>query len=438
MIYAVEHLKGGFEPFNLTTQAGKQFVWILISVGVLLFLQLIDYRFWESFALIFYGIGILLLVAVLLVGTEINGARAWFSIGGASFQPAEFAKFTTALGLASYLSRFKTDINHWQDRLISIGLIGLPIILILLQPDAGSALVFLAFFIVLFREGMNVIWYIMFFILVALFILSIEYEATTLILGLMIAVMAGFLYYGKYRIEWIITSLIIALGSILLLTLGYVLLSILLIAVNLIVLAYFLIRERLQRVVIFAFPALIFFALFSLGSQYIFNNVLLSHQQERINVWLRPEICDPQGSLYNLLQSKMAIGSGGLYGKGYLQGTMTKLNYVPEQATDFIFCTIGEEQGFIGAAILIVLYMLLLGRILWMGERMKTSFERIYAYGIAGILFIHFFTNIGMTIGLMPIIGIPLPFISYGGSSLLFFSIMIAVLLRFGRARDRI
>lgn len=170
----------------------------------------------------------------------------------------------------------------------------------------------------------------------------------------------------------------------------------------------------------------------------MFHNFLQPHQQERINVWLRPEVCDPRGSLYNLLQSKMAIGSGGFQGKGYLEGTMTKLNYVPEQSTDFIFCTIGEEQGFIGIFILVILYMTLLWRIISMGERMKTSFERMYAYGIASILFVHFFTNIGMTMGLMPVIGIPLPFVSYGGSSLLIFTLMIAVLLTFDSARHRI
>lgn len=438
MIYAVGQSEGEFYPFDISTPAGKQFVWILISIGVLLFLQFVDYRFWESFAIFFYFTAIILLIGVLIFGTEIKGARSWYSIAGFTFQPAEFAKFATALGLAAYLSSFKTNLNNWRDRILSIGLILFPAILVLLQPDAGSAMVFLAFFIVLFREGMSMTWYIMIFILIALFILSLQYEATTVVLGMMIITTAIFLYYGRQQLVWIITSAITVIGAILLMLQGYVLMSLTTNTLLLLFLSFLLFQKRLQEFAFFVLPALTFFSLFSFGAQYIFHNFLQPHQQERINVWLRPEVCDPRGSLYNLLQSKMAIGSGGFQGKGYLEGTMTKLNYVPEQSTDFIFCTIGEEQGFIGIFILVILYMTLLWRIISMGERMKTSFERMYAYGIASILFVHFFTNIGMTMGLMPVIGIPLPFVSYGGSSLLIFTLMIAVLLTFDSARHRI
>lgn len=439
MIYSAGQSKGEFYLFDLSTPSGKQFMWILLSIGVLLVLQLLDYRFWESFAIPLYLSSLALLVLVLFLGTEVKGSLSWFNIGGVSFQPSEFAKFTTALCLAAYLSNYKTNIsNNWRDRSIALGIIALPVLIILLQPDAGSALVFLSFLVVLFREGLNALWYFLLFMLIALFILSLQYSVSTIILGLMLMATAILLYYGKNNSSWVIGSIIVSFVSIVFLLQNYTLVSLGISTTVILVLSGRLIRDRLPQIVYTTIPLLMFFSLFSYGSRFLFDNYLKPHQQDRINVWLRPEMCDPLGSLYNLLQSKMAISSGGLAGKGYLNGTMTRLSYVPEQTTDFIFCTIGEEQGFIGVVIIVVLYIALMWRILWVAERMKTGFERIYAYGITGILFVHFFTNIGMTMGLMPVIGIPLPFVSYGGSSLLLFTIMLAVILNFGRARNRI
>lgn len=438
MIYAAGQYHGDFLLFDFSTPAGKQLIWILISIGILLTIQLFDYRFWETFAVPFYLFSLLLLLLVLFFGSEIKGSLSWFTIGGVSFQPSELAKFTTTLCLAFYLSKYKTDIRHWHDRLIAIGIIALPVFFIMLQPDAGSALTFLAFLVVLFREGLEVIWYFLLFMFIGLFILSLQYNTSTIILGLMFMTHGILLYFGKRSIAWVLSSMFIALLSIFFLVQGYVIISLSANAILALILAIFLARDRMPQIAYITIPLLAFFSLFSFGSRYLFDNYLQAHQQDRINVWLRPEMCDPLGSLYNLLQSKMAIASGGFTGKGFLNGTMTKLSYVPEQTTDFIFCTIGEEHGFIGVFFIIGLYIALLWRILWLAERMKTDFERIYSYGIAGILFVHFFTNIGMTIGLMPVIGIPLPFVSYGGSSLLLFTIMLAVMLNFDRARHRI
>lgn len=439
MIYSAGQHKGEFQLFDLSTPSGKQFLWILLSIGVLLVLQLFDYRFWESFAMTFYAGSLLLLILVLFLGTEVKGSLSWFTIGGVSFQPSEFAKFTTALFLAAYLSNYKTNISsNWRDRGLAIGIIALPVLIILLQPDAGSALTFLAFLVVLFREGLSVIWYILLFMFIGLFILSLQYSIATIVLGLMFIAIMVLLYYGNRSMVWVVASVLISFTAIVFMIQDLTVVSMGLTGGLVLLLSFLMFRDRLQQIVFITLPLLMFFSLFSYGSRFLFDNYLKPHQQDRINVWLRPEMCDPLGSLYNLLQSKMAIGSGGLVGKGYLSGTMTRLSYVPEQTTDFIFCTIGEETGFVGVFIVIALYVALLWRILWVAERMKTSFERIYSYGIAGILFVHFFTNIGMTMGLMPVIGIPLPFVSYGGSSLLLFTIMLAVLLNFGRSRNRI
>ncbi|MCB0577789.1 MAG: rod shape-determining protein RodA [Phaeodactylibacter sp.] len=437
----------GFEEFRnmesgsfLNTSAGKQAVWIGICSLIFAFIMLFDWKFWQTFAYPIYAVSIGLLVLVLFAGTSIKGATSWFSFGGFSFQPSEIAKFGTALALSAFLGSYSTDLKKPRSQLISFAIILAPILLILAQPDAGSALVFLSFLLVLFREGLNPAYYIVAGILGALLLAGLVFSPLniTLALTLLALLIMAFNLRTKKRAYWLAGVAAIAGAAYYLAQLEY--LPQVLGACLLFVLAlgYVLYQQRNGRLS----ATLLFFLLFGSGlafaANYGFNNVLKPHQQDRINVWLQPDKCDERGSLYNLVQSKTAIGSGGMQGKGFLHGTMTKGNFVPEQSTDFIFCTIGEEQGFIGAFGIITLFLLLLFRITIIAERQRYSFSRHYAYCVAGIIFLHFFINIGMTMGLMPIIGIPLPFISKGGSSLLGFTIMIAVMLKLDKHRFRI
>lgn len=438
MIYSVgyhEEHTGGF----LSTSAGKQAIWIGISFFVFIAVSLVDWKFWRTFAYPIYAVSIALLVGVLIFGVTIKGAKSWFAFGGFSFQPSELAKFGTALAMAGFLSTYNTDLRYARHLITALVLFTLPMALILLQPDAGSALVFFSFFLVLYRAGLNVHYYLVGIFVSAIFILALIFGPGKVILGLLLVSLTVMAYHFNGKKRWW--------------TLGGIAAS---------TLAVYLARQGLLTEVIVGYSALfgvgaflmwhkkrprwaglltmvlVSGALIAYASSYAFNHLLQPHQQDRINVWLQPSKCDPRGSLYNVLQSKMAIGSGGLDGKGFLQGTMTKLNYVPEQSTDFIFCTIGEEQGFIGTISIVTLFFLLLYRITLLAERQRSSFSRYYAYSVAGLLFVHFFINIGMTMGLMPIIGIPLPFLSKGGSSLVGFTVMIAVLLKLDRNRFQI
>lgn len=424
---------GGF----LGTAAGKQAMWIGICGLIFGAIMILDSKLWQTFAYPIYAFSLLLLVLVLFLGTNIKGATSWFSFGGFSVQPSELAKFGTCLAVSAYLSTYSTDLKQIKAQLLTVVLLLAPMLLILLQPDAGSALVFLSFLAVMYRAGLSPSYYILGGAFALLLGLGLIYDPWILSLALLMLVLAFLVYNVDTR-----RRTYLALGTLATL-----------------VLAYFLVREGLWKYV--AGGALLAFFLlaavhwqqrkirlaalagffFSMGSgvvfaaSYAFNEVLQPHQQDRINMWLKPNGCDRRGSLYNLIQSKTAIGSGGLSGKGFLNGTMTKLNYVPEQSTDFIFCTIGEEQGFIGSLCFIILFLLLLMRITVLAERQRTDFAMYYAYCVAGILFLHFFINIGMTMGLAPIIGIPLPFISKGGSSLMGFTIMMAVLLKLDKHR---
>ena len=437
----------GYEEFRnmeagsfLATSAGKQAIWIGICGLIFAFIMLFDWKFWQTFAYPIYAFSIGLLVLVLFLGTSIKGATSWFSFGGFSFQPSEVAKFGTALALAGFLSSYSTDLKNPRSQFISIMIILAPILLILLQPDAGSALVFLSFFLVLFREGLNPAYYVVAGVMGALLIAGLVVDPLhiALALALLGLLIMSYSLKTKQRRYWMLGVAALAGVSYYLARLDYLpyVLAGCLLAV--LVLSYVLYQQRNGRLAV----TLIFFLLAGTGlafaANYGFNNVLKPHQQDRINVWLQPDKCDERGSLYNLVQSKTAIGSGRIQGKGFLHGTMTKGNFVPEQSTDFIFCTIGEEQGFIGTFGIIMLFLLLLFRISMIAERQRYSFARHYAYGVAGIIFIHFFINIGMTMGLMPIIGIPLPFISKGGSSLMGFTIMIAVMLKLDKHRNRI
>ena len=336
----------------------------------------------------------------------------------------------TCLALAGFISNNTNFLKNQTTLLYSFGIVVLPMLLILLQPDAGSALVFLSFLFVLYRAGLNPNFFLLLFFFIAFTILGLISGLGTIVVLLML--LGTFLLiqnYKKLRYSLLI-YFVILVAALIGLYRGFLVETLYVTGIVLSIAIGLQFYQKNFRQILSILSLLILGLLLSFTSQFVFNNVLEKHQKERINVWLQPHKCDPQGSLYNLLQSKMAIGSGGLKGKGFLQGTMTKFNYVPEQSTDFIFCTIGEEQGFIGSLMLIGLYLSLIIRIILVSERQRLNFSKLFGYGLSSILFFHMFTNIGMTMGLVFVIGIPLPFISYGGTSLLIFTIMIAIFLK--------
>ena len=439
MIYAVGYKQGypsDVSEFMLKTSVGKQTIFIAVSMFLLLIIFSIDAKFWRVFAYPLYAIGILLLILVLIFGKEINGAKAWFSIGGFGFQPAEIAKLGTALALSSYLSSPSINLKNSKTLTSIAGFLFVPIFLILLQPDAGSTLVFLSFSIMLYREGLSPIPYIIGIALITIFILSLVFDPNLVVIFLMMFVSLLFVANISKNRQWWFTGL---LGVCAFAVFSFYKINpqIALISMLVTVLAFVIVHSRRGRfrMVILSVGALLFAITLVYATSFVFNNVLKKHQQERINVWLRPDKCDPRGAAYNLNSAKMAIGSGGLQGKGFLEGTMTQLNFVPEQNTDFIFCTVGEEQGFIGVFAVLAIFLLFLVRIILIAERQRSNFVRLYAYCLAGIFFFHFFINIGMTMGVMPIIGIPLPFVSAGGSSLLGFTAMLGILLKLDSSR---
>ena len=429
--------KAPYSFLDFTTPIGAQSLWVVISIFTFFSALTLDWKFWNTLAFPIYGVTVLLLILVLFIGTEINGAKAWFRFGIFSFQPSEWAKFGAALAVASYLSFFKTSITNTNVFAISLALFMGPALLVLLQPDFGSSLVFLSFFILLYRRGMSP-WIILVGMgLASIFIFSLVYTPYLVSVFLIFLSSAIFIFdFEKPQRAIIIVSslLLVILFLLYQKELVYIIIPAL---AGLGFYLYLHLRTRNFKIVGFVLPVLAFASFFSFTSSYVFDQFLKPHQQERINVWLRPEKCDPQGSLYNIIQSKLAIGSGGFQGKGFLKGEMTKLDYVPEQSTDFIFTSIGEEQGFIGSLGVIILFTILLIRCVIIAERANLEFIRNYGYAVAGILFFHFAFNIGMTMGLLPVVGIPLPFISKGGSSLIAFSIMIAVLVKMDLARFR-
>jgi len=428
MIYAAGYQPDSDAPF-FSTQAGKQSIFVIATFIILTGTQLIDWKFWSGMAYPFYAFTIFLLVLVLILGTTIKGSTSWFELGWFNFQPSELAKMGTVMALASFLGHHRTRVSDTRDLMIAAGIILLPTALVLAQGDAGSALVFLSIFIVLFREGLAIWIPVLFFVLALLFILALKYDVWVVLPLLMFAGSIFLLSSLKRTQAQVLISLGVLVVSLVFAFLGFLNAVIGLAAFYMIYAAVESVMARQTRQVVLLSTGIVLLFGFAYTSSYLFTNVLESHQQDRINVWLKPQDCDPRGSLYNILQSKIAIGSGGLTGKGYLQGTMTKLNYVPEQSTDFIYSIIGEEHGFIGSIAVIILFMILMLRMIDIGERARMPFIRHYAYGVVGILFTHFVVNIGMTMGIMPVIGIPLPFISSGGSSLLGFSLLIGVLL---------
>ncbi len=437
MIYATAHgVDTKPNVLDLTQEVGKQSIFIAISMVLIIFTQVLDDRFWISFAYPLYSLTILLLIAVLVFGTTIKGATSWFSIAGFTLQPSEFAKFGTILAMSGYLSYYKTNLSlHFKSRIVSIALILGPTLLVLLQPDAGSALVFLSFFIVLYRAGMPAFGYLIAFLFSLLFIFSLYLGSDKVILLTCWLLLAALLWGMKRHWSVKIGILTLTIALSLFLFEGHKTMTLYITVGTLLALIFGKIIKEKTLFYTLHVLILILSITLSKATVYGFERLLKPHQQDRINVWLNPEKCDPHGALYNVLQSKIAIGSGGLLGKGFLQGNMSKLNYVPEQNTDFIFTVIGEEQGFLGGFFVIIMYALIIFRLITRAEKSRLAFTRYYAYGLAGVLFTHVIINIGMTIGIFPVIGIPLPFLSYGGSSLLAFSLMIGVYLKLSYTR---
>lgn len=436
MIYAVDYSPTTSAILDMKTRHGIQLVWIAAALLLAVFTLVIDHKFYRVFAYVIYGASIVLLLAVLLFAREVNGARAWLDIGGFKLQPGEFAKTAVTLALAAYLGAPQISLAQLRTKIVALVIIFFPAAIILLQQDTGSALVFFSFFLLLYREGFSPILYIIVIIVAILSVLTLMYNPLPLVVMVLLGA-AAILSQNLRSVSNLFTwgTVGVGIACVALLYFQRTEAAVITAGAYLGILSLFQLTKRKWEAAVIVAPLAAMLSFYVYSVNYVFNNVLQPHQQERIWVWLRPEKCDPRGSLYNVLQSKMAIGSGGLTGRGYLQGTLTKLNYVPEQATDFIFCTIGEEQGFLGVFMIIGLYLALLLRIVNIAERQRTKFNRLYAYGVLGILFFHLMINVGMTMGLFPVIGIPLPFISYGGSSLFSFSILLGILVKLDSSR---
>ena len=436
MIFASEYNPDTFKSiFNFEKSYGKQLLWISVGLITIGLIQFIEGRIFQNFAFVILGISVFLLIAVLFT-KPVNGSTSWFDLGGFRFQPSEFGKTASALALASLLSLPDIRMQDIRGKTIALLVLGVLTLLVLLQNDTGSTLAYLSFFLVLYRAGFPLTIFIIFIFVFFLSIAALMFDNVWWLLHLMI--LFGnlvLLRFWKKDERWTIAFLLLSFTA---LYFSSKTISLLILAQCIILLLFTLLnilKRNWQITVITSLSILIAF-IYSLSVNYLVNNILKTHQQERIWVWLRPEKCDPLGSLYNLEQSKYAIGSGGYFGKGFLEGERTKLDYVPEQSTDFIFCTVGEEWGFFGSILIIGIFIALLLRILFLAERQRFSFAKFYAYGVASILLFHIFVNIGMTMGLLPVIGIPLPFVSYGGSSMISFSIMIGILLKLDSERS--
>ena len=424
--------------FDISQRYGMQLIWIVSSIALAVLILLINHKFFSVLAYIIYGAIILLLMLVLVAGVEINGSRSWFVIGSMRLQPAELAKVATSLALAKLMCQYNFNLKKLRNILSIAAIILLPVMLILLQKDTGSAIVFAALLIMLYREGLSGWFVSILAFCVILFILSIIWEPVSVMLFIWIICLISYLFFHKNKYEVLLMGLV-SIGSYLLLINyllpafklsvdhNYLLLGIC--VLTLIVEGIIAIKKKYRH---FWLILMLFFCSVTVTSSvdYVYDHLLQPHHRDRIEDVLGLKE-DLQGVGYNVHQSKVAIGSGGLTGKGFLNGTQTKYNFVPEQSTDFIFCTIGEEWGFVGVLLVIILYVCLLFRILSISERQHDTFVRIYGYCVASIIGFHVLLNIAMTIGLAPVIGIPLPFISYGGSSLWAFTIMLFILLKF-------
>ena len=393
--------------FDFSQEYGKQFVWVSISFVLATLILYIEGDFFNKFALPIYGFFMMLLVLVLLVGKEVNGAKAWFGVGSFGIQPSEFSKIGAGLLLAKYISASNTKFANWKTRIIAAGIIGFPALLILLQPDVGSVLTFTAFILVMYREGLS---------------------GNVLIIGLgaivfgVLSIVSGagnidFPFAGVQSGVWLLILIVALLGI-----LSWIYVKNFVVPRN---------RKTLYWVIAISVAAS---TAFSYSVSYIVDNVLEQHHKERIYVMLSLPV-ERAGADYNSEMAKITVGSGGWFGKGYLHGPMTQNNYVPEQWTDFIFSAVAEEWGFLGSVVIVGLFIFLIVRIINMAERQRSQFSRVYGYCVASIFFLHLLINVGMVIGLAPIIGIPLPFFSYGGSSLMGFTLLLFIMLRLDAER---
>ncbi len=373
--------------FDLSINSGKQLVRIGVAVGLIMIIMVADYRFFENLSLVIYILFLLILIVTPVLGKEVNGQILSIGFGEFRIQPGEFAKFATALALAKVMERPTFDLSKKQYQLIAFTVLLIPVVLILLQPDTGTAMVYFSLLIMFYREGLPQWYYVLGLGMIAITLLGLGIENNLFLVGAIVLITAALIFLG---------------------------------------------RKSWQRAIVFSMIAIGLIA-------YIYSidfvvSKLPPHQQNRIMVLFNPDL-DPLGVGWNVTQSKIAIGSGGLLGKGYLEGTQTKFDFVPEQHTDFIFCTLGEEFGWIGSLVVIGLFSGLLYRLVIMAERQKTRFSRIYGYGVVSILLFHFMINIAMTIGLFPVVGIPLPFFSYGGSSLWSFTVLLFIFIKFDSSR---
>jgi len=440
-IYAAVYNENHQSIFDFSQSYGKQLIWIAAAILIAIVLMLLEINFYLFFSYIIYAISIFLLISVIIFGKEVNGARSWFQIGEFRLQPSEFAKFATNLALAKYISSFNFNINKLKSLLLIFLIVSIPVLLIILQNDTGSAIVYLVFILPLYREGLNSKIVILVPLTITLFFMALTLQELTIVIILLLIIYVVFFIlnrnykqFGIALLIFLISYLIvIAANSILKLKLQPYFLLIISSAISgltYIFLSFIYKIKYLFILLFFLFGSLVF----TFSVDYIFNNVLEAHQKHRINDLLGVEF-DPLGAGYNVNQSKIAIGSGGLTGKGFLQGTQTKYNFVPEQSTDFIFCTVGEEWGFVGTFVVLSLFLGLIIRLIYLAERQRSVFSRIYGYGVASIIFFHVMINVGMTLGIMPVIGIPLPFFSYGGSSLWAFTFLLFIFIRFDASR---
>lgn len=437
------------------TRAGKQLMWMGCSLCLGFVLLMLEDKFYDTYAYLIYGILLLLLFGTIFNPHEIKGSRSWIVLGPVSLQPAEFAKFATALALAKFMGEYTFSMKRKKHMLAALGIILLPMVLIVLQKETGSALVYLSFFLVLYREGMTGSILFAGICAVVYFIVGVRFSADLMpdettpwgafsVWGL-IVLLSGLLFYSYAKLHRRFACYILGVsGGVILLAVLFscyvipfnvVIVEMVLAAAIVLYLLYLYYRERLANymyILVFTVGSAVFFY----SIDYVFNNVLGAHQKIRIEVLLGITD-DPAGAGYNVNQSKIAIGSGGFWGKGFLNGTQTKLKYVPEQDTDFIFCTVGEEQGFFGSALVLLLFTAFILRLMVLSERQTSRFGRVYGYCVLSIFFFHLFINIGMVLGVTPVIGIPLPFFSYGGSSLWGFTILLFVFLRIDAGRDR-
>ena len=444
---------GDTDIFSLSSRSGMQIVWIGTSIVLALVILLLDDRLYDGAAWLIYGVLLVVLLATIFNPHEVKGSRSWLELGPLRVQPAEFAKFATALAVAKFMSTYGIDIRQWKHFAVACAIVLVPMLMIVGQKETGSALVYLSFFLMFYREGMTGSILFTAVAMVIYFVVGIKYEAVPLwqtptslgkfmvllLVQLFSIVMVGIYCENKQR-AYVLSACVAAVTLVALLFSKFVIpfdIVWVQLALTVILLGYLIfqgLQTRLKRYYLIAAFAVSSVVLFY-SADYVLNDFLMPHQRVRINVLLGLEE-DYRGAGYNVHQSQIAIGSGGLMGKGFLNGTQTKLKFVPEQDTDFIFCTVGEEEGFFGTAGVLVLFLMLILRLIHLAERQPFKFGRIYGYCVVGVFLFHVFINVGMVLGVTPVIGIPLPFFSYGGSNLWGFTILLFIFLRIDAGRN--